>query len=405
MPNIRASFGELIQAGALEIGDGYRAKNSELNGNGLPFMRAGNLTASGWNWEDLERFRSDLTSALAPKLSHAGDVVITTKGNSVGRSGYVNSKAPQFVYSPHLSFWRAKQRDRLAPRFLRYWAMSPEFLDQLKALGHGTDMAPYLSLTDQRRLRVSLPRIEAQETIGELLGALDDKIAVNDRIAECSLTLADAHFNLAVEGVPIGPETFDSIAQVGGGGTPSTKVPEYWDGNITWTTPSDVTALGAPYLFDTSRRITSAGLENCASPLYPAGSIFMTSRATIGAFAIPQVPMAANQGFIVVVTPDKELTTWLFHEMRDRVDEMRRLANGSTFLELSRKNFKAMGVRLSTSTALKEFARKAIPLHQLAAAVTAESATLIKLRDTLLPELMSGRLRVKDVEKVVEEAI
>ncbi|WP_430502577.1 restriction endonuclease subunit S [Micromonospora trifolii] len=284
-----------------------------------------------------------------------------------------------------------------------YLAYAIERLDISGYLTGSTQ--PKLTQASLNSIRVSLPQRHEQDAIVAVLRALDDKIAVNDRIAECSLALADAHFSRAVEGVPTGPETFGSLAQVGGGGTPSTKVPEYWDGNIAWATPSDVTALGAPYLFGTSRRITDAGLDNCASVLYPAGSIFMTSRATIGAFAFPRVPTAVNQGFIVVVAPDEELAMWLFHEMRDRVDEMRSLANGSTFLELSRKNFKAMGVRLPTPAVRKEFAGKAIPLHQRAAAATAENATLTKLRDTLLPELMSGRLRVRDAEKVVEEAV
>src|SRR5690606_5506851 len=122
-------------------------------------------------------------------------------------------------------------------------------------------------------------------------------------------------------------------ATVAGGGTPSTKVEGYWGGEIAWSTPTDVTALTAPYLFETGRTITAKGLENCASQLYPAQSILMTSRATIGAFALPQMPAAVNQGFIVVLPPTEELRWWLFHEMRSRVEEMISLANGSTFLE------------------------------------------------------------------------
>jgi type I restriction enzyme S subunit len=112
-----------------------------------------------------------------------------------------------------------------------------------------------------------------------------------------------------------------------------------------------------------------------------------------------------NQGFIVVTTPDENLTMWLLHEMRDRIDEMVGLANGSTFLELSRKNFKAMSVRLPAPEVVRAFAAKAAPLHKRASAASAENSTLTALRDTLLPELMSGRLRVKDAEKVVENAV
>jgi type I restriction enzyme S subunit len=129
----------------------------------------------------------------------------------------------------------------------------------------------------------------------------------------------------------------------------------------------------------------------------------MTSRATIGAFAVPQVPAAVNQGFIVVVPPRDELQWWLFHAMRSRVDEMLSLANGSTFLELSRKNFKSIQVSVASFDELRRFDAKVAPLHRRAAQAAQESATLKKLRDALLPKLMSGAVRVRDAEKVVED--
>jgi len=149
--------------------------------------------------------------------------------------------------------------------------------------------------------------------------------------------------------------------------------------------------------------ITESGLANCASRLYPAGSIFMTSRATIGAFAVPQIPAAVNQGFIVVVPPMDQLRWWLFHEMQSRLDEMLSLANGSTFLELSRKNFKSIQVRVASLDELERFDAMVAPLHQRAAQASQESATLKVFRDTLLPKLMSGQIRIRDAEKIVED--
>jgi type I restriction enzyme S subunit len=254
---------------------------------------------------------------------------------------------------------------------------------------------------EAKALHVCVPSRGEQQRTAAVLRAMDDKIAVNQRIATMCLTLADTIYKSFVEGHPPGPETFDSVATVSGGGTPSTTEHSYWDGGIAWTTPSDVTAIRSPYLFGTSRTITELGLANCASPLYPAGSIFMTSRATIGAFAIPQIPAAVNQGFIVVVPLRREMRWWLFHEMRSRIDDMVALANGSTFLELNRRNFKAMSVRLGSIERVAEFDLHVGPLHQRAAASAAETTTLAELRDALLPKLMSGEIRVRDAEKIV----
>lgn len=399
----RATLAEVCSAGGGDIQTGpfgSQLHASDYVQHGIPSVMPQNIGDNVIHPEGIARITSEDARRLTRYLLSEGDIVYSRRGD-VERRALV--RANQDGWLCGTGCLRIRPGTAVDSGYLSYYLGHPEVRRWIVRHAVGATM---LNLNSRilGEVPVLVPPQAVQESIVALLGAIDGKVAVNHRIAECSLTLADAHFSRAVEGIPTGPETFGSIAQVGGGGTPSTKNSEYWDGNIAWTTPSDVTALGAPYLFGTRRRITEAGLDNCASPLYPAGSIFMTSRATIGAFAIPQVPMAVNQGFIVVVPPDEEHTMWLFHEMRDRVDEMRSLANGSTFLELSRKNFKAMPARLPTRVALKEFARKVIPLHQMAAAATAESATLISLRDTLLPELLSGRLQVRDAEKVVEEA-
>jgi type I restriction enzyme S subunit len=131
----------------------------------------------------------------------------------------------------------------------------------------------------------------------------------------------------------------------------------------------------------------------------------MTSRATIGAFAVPQRPCAANQGFIVAVPREPLLRWFLFHEMRARVNDMLDLANGSTFLELSRGNFKTMPVARPGATDLQELDAVLGRLHESCATTVRESECLVALRDTLLPPLMSGALRVQAAESLVGEAV
>src|SRR5699024_10567691 len=115
--------------------------------------------------------------------------------------------------------------------------------------------------------------------IAVVLGALDDKIAANTRATRSAVDLVDAHFEAAVKNASLSEKTFDDVARIGGGGTPSSKVSDYWGGDIAWASPIDITALPAPYLASTGRTITEAGLASCSSSLYPVGSILMTSRA------------------------------------------------------------------------------------------------------------------------------
>lgn len=180
----RLAFADLIRAGVLEIGDGYRAKNEELGGDGPIFLRAGLVQDSGIDLTEGERFRADRVPALVGKTSRAGDVLVTTKGNSTGRVAFVDERMPEVVYSPHLSYWRSLDPNRLLPGYLRYWSRSRDFLSQLAAMATSTDMAPYLSLTDQRRLTLPIPPPHEQRRIAGILGALDDKVELNRRIVE-----------------------------------------------------------------------------------------------------------------------------------------------------------------------------------------------------------------------------
>lgn len=293
---------------------------------------------------------------------------------------------------------------RIDSRFLFYLLASPRQQELLLSKASGSTVA-HLNVADVRAFELPvLPELGQQQAIAEILGALDDKIAANAKLASTVDAITNSLFHRAVHGVALSDRTFGDIAVVSGGGTPSTKVPEYWDGDVPWATPTDVTSLEGPYLESTNRAISQAGLSACASPLYPAGSILMTSRATIGAFAIAQTPMAVNQGFIVVQPIDPGLNFWILHEMRSRVDEFISLANGATFLELSRGNFKKFKVRLADTKTMETFGHQAENLHAVARTALRENTKLAATREALLPQLMSGKLRVKDAEKDLEDA-
>lgn len=298
---------------------------------------------------------------------------------------------------------RADQR-LVQARYLYYALKSPAVQAKINNM-HVGSMIPHFKKGDFGKLRFSIhENIDEQRAIANVLGALDDKIAANTKLAATSDALATTLFLKAVHGVALSDQSFGDIALVSGGGTPSTKVLEYWDGDIPWATPTDITPLQGPYLESTNRTISQAGLSACASVLYPTGSILMTSRATIGAFALAQTPMAVNQGFIVVQPTDPTLNYWVFHEMRSRVEQFISLANGATFLELSRGNFKKFKVRLAAHNVMEEFGQNAQNLHAVARSSLLENMKLAETRDTLLPQLMSGKLWVREAEKVLENA-
>lgn len=292
--------------------------------------------------------------------------------------------------------------DLVEPRYL-FYALRDQARVQSAISRTIQSVQANLSLAELSRITIPLPPRSDQRRIVEVLGALDDKIAANTALGLAATRLASSEFASLVRGIDAGP-SFDQIATVSGGGTPSTANPDFWGGGVSWATPTDMTALSAPYLGATSRSISEAGLAACSSKLFEPGAILMTSRATIGAIAVNTIATAVNQGFIVVEPLDDRLRWWLFHEMASRVDEFISWANGATFLELSRGNFKRLPVRLPPDGVVDSFAARASALHDRARVAMEENRTLAATRDALLPQLMSGKLRVRDAEAIAADA-
>ena len=395
-------LGDLVAEGALELGDGYRTKSSELSDGGYRIVRAADIAAGRVRLESSDFVAEEFARAIGPKAARAGDVVLTTKG-TVGRVAVMPELTEPAVYAPQLCYFRTRGSGGLSSAYLRYWLQSSEFLEQASYMQGNTDMAPYISLSDLRSAEIVLRPLNQQCAIAEVLGALDDKIAANAGVGRIARDCAAARFASCVSSLDAGDDTFEDFALIGGGGTPKTGTAEFWDGEVAWLTPTDVTAIDGSTITATARAITELGLKSCASPLYPVGTIFMTSRATIGAMAIAGRPMAVNQGFIAL-QPREGLRWWLFHEMKSRVEEFKSWANGATFLEISRGTFRKLPVRRADEAVVRRFEVEAQALHDIEAAADAENRALTATRDALLPALMSGRLTVRHAESLAEEA-
>lgn len=338
----------------------------------------------------------------------AGDLVVSMtdlskSGDTLGALARVPADGI-YLHNQRIGLVEIHDTTRVDKAFLEYALRTAEYRAYIVGTASGSTVR-HTSPTKICEFSALLPPIQEQQAIAEVLGALDDKIAANRKLTETADQLAQALFAESREKPVAHEASYADLAAVSGGGTPRTSVPEYWCGQVQWATPTDVTGLTAPYLRSTSRTITEDGLSSCSSSLYPKGSILMTSRATIGAFAFAETPLAVNQGFIVVNAKDPLHQLWLFHEMRSRVQEFMSLANGATFLELSRGKFKGLNARLPARGVLEHFRKRTSNLHGSASLADLESESLENLRDTLLPRLMSGALRVRDAERQVDQAI
>ena len=433
------TFQAMIEAGLLEIGDGYRAKNEELGGDCPMFLRAGHVTDTRIDFSRVERFRAELTDQVRPKMAQHGDTIVTTKGNSTGRTSYVTNRMPPFVYSPHLSYWRSLDHKRVVPGFLRYWARGREFSEQLGGMKASTDMAPYLSLTDQRRLRICLPTLVEQRVIAEILSSLDDKIELNRQTNETLEGMARAIFKSwfvdfepvlakAAGHQPVGmdadtaalfPDHFKDSplgkvpkgweagslldhACLLSGGTPKTDEPDYWGGRVPWASAKDVSQCGETFLISTERTITEQGLENSSTQIIDANSTVIVARGTTtGRMAMFGMPIAMNQTCYALWSKEGS-HFFLYCQARHVIGDLVHSAHGSVFDTITTRTFETTPVLVPDPAATAAFDRVVQPLFLQILARQKEAASLAVARDALLPKLLSGELRVNDAEKLVE---
>lgn len=141
----------------------------------------------------------------------------------------------------------------------------------------------------------------------------------------------------------------ESIFQIESGGTPDTQNPEYWNGDINWATLVDLPQSNLiSEISSTSRMITSLGLQKSSAKLLEPETIIVSTRATIGRIAINKVPVATNQGFKNVIIRDKSkfLPKFVAYVLSSKVDEMKRMASGGTFAEISKTNFSKLEIPL-----------------------------------------------------------
>lgn len=155
---------------SLLIGDGYRAKRSELAEDGIPFIRAGNVDGIV-DTRGAELLGSEATAKAGVKVSQVWDTVFTSKG-TVGRLGLVTPFTGAVVYAPQVCFWRARDDERLNPFVLHHWMKSESFTAQWMAVKGQTDMADFVSLSDQRAMRMLVPPGAIQKGFSQVAGPL-----------------------------------------------------------------------------------------------------------------------------------------------------------------------------------------------------------------------------------------
>ena len=174
------------------------------------------------------------------------------------------------------------------------------------------------------------------------------------------------------------------IAEIIGGGTPNTSIEEYWNGDIPWLTPKDLTSYNRIFISNGERSITEKGLENSSTKLLPKGTVLMSSRAPIGYVAIASNPICTNQGFkSLICNPSIVDNLFMYYWVKNNVEYLQSLGTGTTFAEISGSVVKSIDISLPPLPTQRRIASILSSLDDKIDLLHRENATLEQMAETL----------------------
>jgi len=291
------------------------------------------------------------------------------------------------------------------------------------------------------RLEIPIPPLSEQRAISHILGTLDDKIELNRRMNETLEAMARAIFKswfvdfdpvrAKAEGRDHGlpkhiedffPDRFDDselgeipvgwkvvsfldVADLLSGGTPSTTIAEYWNGDIPWVSAKDVSGASGKFLLETEKTISQLGVDNSSTKILPAFTTIITARGTVGSYCLLGKEMAMNQTNYGLRARNGIGSYFVFFSTVEMIDRLRQHAYGTIFDTITTKTFHDTMIIKPPKPVLEKF--EIFVKHIMAKVLSNEheSRTLSTLRDTLLPKLISGELRVKYADKFLEATL
>ena len=380
---------------------------------GIPFYRSKEIAEmqKGESISDPLFISNDKYEEIKCKfgIPQKGDLLLTAIGATLGIPFVIKNNLPFYFKDGNL-IWFKNFNDLLDSSFLYTWMCSSFGYQSMQNIAIGSAQKA-LTISALKDLSLIVPPIDIQHHIATILSRYDSLIENYQKqiklLEEAAQRLykewfVDFHFpghetTKIVDGVPEGWEKkkISDICQTVGGGTPSTKVAEYYDdGNIKWVTPTDITRSNCLCLFDTDKKITEDGLAHSSAKILPPETILMTSRASVGYFGIYDCEVCTNQGFISCIPNERSYQMYMLYNLMNRVEEIRQKAGGSTYLEISKSVFRDFDIVLPSCMVLETFQEQSHKMLDCMRQIAKQLRLLTEARDRLLPKLMNCEINV-----------
>ena len=379
---------------------------------GPRFLRITDIVPERLDWEVVPFCQID-PKKLSKYRLHSGDIVIARTGATTGWAKFIKNP-PEAVFASYLV--RVRPAASVDARFVGFVVESSAYKDFIQQHMGGAAQ-PNANAQILTTYEIPLPPLSIQRRIAGILSAYDELIENNQRRIRILETMARAlyrewfiefrfpgHEKLPRVVSPLGDipqgwevKTVADSFEISGGGTPSRKESSYWDeGTVQWFAPSDLTVAGTMFMDDSPEHITTRGLAESSARLFPAFSVMMTSRATIGSIAINTHEACTNQGFITCLPNERVPLYFLLHWLTDTVPKFKLLASGATFKEISRGVFKTIEFLHPSPALVRRFESHVKPMAKQILALQRQATNLRRTRDLLLPRLLSGQVTLAD---------
>jgi type I restriction enzyme, S subunit len=358
----------------------------------VPMLVGSNLSANRISWESARRISDCSNAALTASRLRTDDLVTVR----VGDPGVTAVVPPELDGCNCASVMIVRRHSAFDSHWLAYLMNSPTGMRQVQSVQYGTAQKQF-NISDAVSFLFPVPPAAEQGMIAKALCDVDALVdSLEQLIAKKRHIKQGAMEELLRPKVDWVTRTLSQIADIRSGGTPSTNRAEFWDGDVPWCTPTDITALGGQkYLTATSRTITGDGLKASSAEMIPAQSVVMTSRATIGECAINRVPLATNQGFKNFVPFQGTDAEFLYYLLLTKKQKFIGLCSGSTFLEIGKAHL--IGFEIALPAQETEQTAIATILSDMDSEIAALEAKLAKTRQIkqgMMRELLTGRIRL-----------
>lgn len=360
-------------------------------------------------------------------LLSKGDLLIvmtdlTQEARILGSPAFIKDDN-RFLHNQRLGKVVEVKSDLIDLPFLFYLFNSNQVRGQIKGSATGATVR-HTSPERIYAVKATIPTLPIQRRIAAILSAYDDLIENNTRRIRIleemarriyeewfvrfrfpgheNVRMVESELGLIPEGWEVSKvaDTFDIL----GGGTPSTTVEEYWyNGSINWYSPTDLTRNGLVFIDESKDKITPLGLAKSSARMFPAFSVMMTSRATLGVIAINTTEACTNQGFITCIPNERFPLYVLLHWLKQNVELFVSLATGATFKEITKGNFKQVSLLVPPVVLTNVFQNLVEPIMQQLLNLQRKNTNLRRTRNMLLPKLISGEIDVSNFPEPVSD--